>query len=122
MPNLATASSTTRALSAVAAHTVDAVKIYGRGQTWHLTIFALEQKFFDGMLTWKLGRLPVGEDVNSFSCDFQNLNFCGAQPGNIVGNYWFNWPVSQWGTRLRVDLKKVAYVQLAAYEVNPLAR
>jgi hypothetical protein len=33
MPDLATASSTTRALPAVAAHTVDATKTYGRGQT-----------------------------------------------------------------------------------------
>ncbi|KLD63304.1 carbohydrate porin, partial [Luteibacter rhizovicinus] len=48
-------------------------EVYGRGQTWHLTIFALEQKFLDDRLTLKLGRLPVGEDVNQFSCDFQNL-------------------------------------------------
>ncbi len=33
MSDVAAASSTTRALPAIAAHTVDAMKVYGRGQT-----------------------------------------------------------------------------------------
>jgi porin len=94
-------------------------EVYGRGQTWHLTVFALEQKFFDDRLTWKLGRLPVGEDINQFSCDFQNLTFCGAQPGNIVGSYWVNWPTSQWATVVKFDTTKDTFVQIAAYQVNP---
>ncbi|MDR6936964.1 carbohydrate porin [Luteibacter sp. 3190] len=94
-------------------------EVYGRGQTWHLTIFSLEQKFFDDRLTWKVGRLPVGEDINQFSCDFQNLNFCGAQPGNIVGDYWVNWPTSQWATVLKLDTTKDTFVQIAAYQMNP---
>ena len=48
-----------------------------------------------------------------------NLTFCGAAPGNIVGNYWFNWPVSQWASRIRTNLPGFGYVQLGAYEVNP---
>ncbi|WP_081916389.1 carbohydrate porin [Luteibacter sp. 9135] len=94
-------------------------EVYGRGQTWHLTVFSLVQKFFDDRLTWKIGRLPVGEDINQFSCDFQNLTFCGAQPGNIVGDYWVNWPTSQWATVLKLDTSKETFVQIAAYQVNP---
>ncbi|HEY4092939.1 MAG TPA: carbohydrate porin [Luteibacter sp.] len=94
-------------------------EVYGRGQTWHLTIFALEQKFFDGRLTWKLGRLPVGEDTNQFTCDFMNLSFCGAQPGNIVGDYWANWPTSQWATVVKFATTSDTWVQLAAYQMNP---
>jgi porin len=94
-------------------------EVYGRGQTWHLTVFSLEQKFFDGRLTWKLGRLPVGEDINQFSCDFQNLTFCGAQPGNIVGDYWVNWPTSQWATVLKLNTTDNTFVQIAGYQVNP---
>ncbi|QWT18825.1 carbohydrate porin [Bacillus sp. NP157] len=94
-------------------------EVYGRGQTWHLTIFALEQKFFDGALTWKVGRLPVGEDINQFSCDFQNLSFCGAQPGNIVGDYWINWPTSQWATVLKLNTSSDTFVQIAGYQMNP---
>ena len=69
-------------------------EIYGRGQTLHLTVFALHQDFFGGRLEWRFGRLPVGEDFASFPCDFQNLSFCGAPAGNIVGDYWINWPTS----------------------------
>jgi porin len=94
-------------------------EVYGRGQTWHLTVFSLEQKFFNDRLTWKIGRLPVGEDINQFSCDFQNLTFCGAQPGNIVGDYWVNWPTSQWATVLKLDTSKETFVQIAAYQMNP---
>jgi porin len=94
-------------------------EVYGRGQTWHLTIFALEQKFFDDKLSWKIGRLPVGEDINQFSCDFQNLSFCGAQPGNIVGDYWINWPTSQWATVLKLNTSSDTFVKLAAYQMNP---
>src|SRR6201991_2698164 len=93
-------------------------EVYGRGQTWHLTIFALEQKFLDDRLTVKLGRLPVGEDVNQFSCDFQNLTFCGAQPGNIVGDYWINWPTSQWATVLKFATTKDTFLQLGAYQLS----
>ena len=94
-------------------------EVYGRGQTWHLTVFALDQKWLDGLLDWRIGRLPVGEDIASFSCDFQNLTFCGAAPGNIVGDYWVNWPTSQWATRLKIKTSAEMYVQVAAYQLNP---
>ena len=71
------------------------------------------------MLDWKVGRLGVGEDFASFACDFQNLTFCGSDPGNLVGNYIFNWPVSQWATRLKVALDDFGYVQIGAYDINP---
>jgi len=95
-------------------------EVYGRGQTWHLTVFALTQKFFDDRLTWKLGRLPVGADIDSdMTCDFQNLTFCGSQPGNIVGDYWVNWPTSQWATVVKFATTKDTFLQIAAYQVNP---
>ncbi len=92
-------------------------EVYGRGQTWHLTVFALRQQVND-TLSWRVGRLPVGEDFASLPCDFQNLTFCGAQPGNIVGDYWVNWPTSQWGAWMRVA-KPTWYLQAGAYQVNP---
>ena len=94
-------------------------EVYGRGQTWHLTEFSLEQDFFDGALAVKAGRLPVGEDFAAFSCDFQNLTFCGSQPGNIVGGYWVNWPTSQWAVNIKLNTTKQTYVMLGAYQVNP---
>ena len=55
----------------------------------------------------------------SFSCDFQNLTFCGSQPGNLVGSYWVNWPTSQWATRLKVNTSEQTHLQAGVYQVNP---
>src|SRR5258708_4159629 len=57
-------------------------EIYGRGQTWHWTQFSYAQKYFDGILNWKIGRLVSGEDFADFSCEFMNLALCGLPPGN----------------------------------------
>jgi porin len=95
-------------------------EVFGRGQTWRLTQLWYDQKYFSGLLDWKIGRLTVGEDFAAFSCQFQNLTFCGSQPGNIVGDYWFNWPVSQWASRLKYNIDDGAgYFQVGAYQVNP---
>ena len=56
-------------------------EVFGRGQTARLTQFWFDQKYFDGAIDWKLGRMTYGEDYASFSCNFQNLTFCGAPPG-----------------------------------------
>jgi porin len=69
-------------------------------------------------LDWKIGRLTGGEDFADFSCEFTNLALCGPAPGNIAVNYWYNWPVSQWATRLRTSFKGFGYVQLGVFEVN----
>src|SRR5258706_3884231 len=94
-------------------------EVYGRGQTWHLTQFWLNQKLLDDRLQIKLGRLTVGEDFANFSCDFQNLTFCGSQPGNLVSGYWVNWPTSQWATRIKLQTSQQTYAQIGAYQVNP---
>ncbi len=92
--------------------------IYGRGQTWHWTQFSYSQKFLDGFLDWKIGRLVGGEDFADFPCEFMNLALCGPPPGNIAINYWYNWPVSQWGTRLRASFKGFGYVQVGVFDAN----
>jgi len=94
-------------------------EVYGRGQTWHLTQFWVNQKLLGDRLQIKLGRLTVGEDFASFSCEFQNLTFCGSQPGNLVSDYWINWPTSQWAARVKFQVSRERYVQLGVYQVNP---
>ena len=93
-------------------------EVYGRGDIWRLTDLWLDQGFYGGMLDLKLGRVTVGEDFASAACDFQNLTFCGSMPGNLVGDYWYNWPVSQWGTRFRVRIGTEGYFQLGLYQNN----
>ncbi|MCE9650508.1 MAG: carbohydrate porin [Parvibaculum sp.] len=94
-------------------------EIYGRGNIWRLSEFSYDQTYFDDTLDLKLGRVNPGDDFAVFACDFQNLTFCGAQPGNIAGSYWMNSPVSQWGTRLKVNIAKQFYVEGGAYQVSP---
>jgi porin len=94
-------------------------EVYGRGQTTRLTDFWFRQEYGGGLIDWKVGRMGVGEDFASFSCDFQNLTFCGSDPGNIVGDYIYNWPISQWGTRVKLRLDGFGYIQAGVYDVNP---
>jgi porin len=94
-------------------------EVYGRGQTTRLTQLWFGQKYLDGALDWKIGRMGVGADFAAFSCSFQNLTFCGSNPGNIVGNYIYNWPISQWATRIKLAPTEYGYIQVGAYDVNP---
>ncbi len=91
-------------------------EVYGRGQTARLTQFWYEQTM--DRFALKLGRATVGEDFDNFPCYFMNLSFCGSVPGNLVGSYWYNWPVSQWTARLRYNDGN-RYLQGAVYEINP---
>lgn len=94
-------------------------EVHGRGQTLRLTQLWVNQRLFDGRIDWKLGRMTFGEDFASFPCEFENLTFCGAAPGNLVPGFIYNWPVSQWATRLRYNVDGFGYVQAGAYDVNP---
>jgi len=91
-------------------------EINGRGHTWRLTQFWYEQSV--GAVDIKIGRDPPNDDFAAFSCDFQNLSFCSAAPGNIVTDTWFNWPIAEWFARLRIDVRE-AYIQTGAYVDNP---
>jgi porin len=94
-------------------------EVYGGGETFRLTLAALNQTFLDGRIDWLLGRLPGGQDFANFSCVFQNLAFCGSQPGNIVGAAWINAPISVWGTRLKLSMTNDTYAQVGGYQVTP---
>jgi len=101
-------------------HTLQQVQeIYGRGQTWRLSEFWYQQTWLDDRLLWKVGRVAAGETFGSFNCNFQNLTFCGPQPGSVRGDYWLNYPVSQWGTRLEFAVTPQVRVMLGVYQVNP---
>lgn len=93
-------------------------EVYGRGNIWRLTELSYEQGFADDTVDLKFGRVNPGNDFAMFSCDFENLTFCGAAPGNIAGDYWMNSPVSQWGARLKVYIAKGVYMQAGAYQID----
>jgi porin len=91
-------------------------EVYGRGQTWRLTEFWYQQVAADGHLVLKAGRIPAG-DFNAVDCDTTNLSFCGAMIGNLVGDYWFNYPISQWTGSVKVQNDN-AYIKVGVNEDN----
>lgn len=93
-------------------------EVYGRGQTFRVSQLWYEQAI-GARVRVKLGRTNTGEDFDSFPCDFQNLTFCGAQPGVMRGDYILAFPVAQWGVRFHVDAGAGFYVRTGAYDVNP---
>jgi porin len=93
-------------------------EVYGRGNFLRLTELSYEQVILDGRLDAKLGRLGVGGSFYNWSCQFMNLSFCGELPGNIVST-WYNWPVSQWGARLRLRLNEDMKIEAGIYQINP---
>lgn len=94
-------------------------EVWGRGQTWRLTQFWLNKGFFDHLLEVKAGRVTVGEDFDSFQSNFQNLAFGSGQPGNWRGDRWFNWPVSQWGGRIKLNITPEVFFQVGFYNQTP---
>jgi len=93
-------------------------EVYGSNQTWYWSQFWYDQKYPNGKLDWKIGRVSPGEYFAAFSCEFMNFTFCGSSPGNIAVSVWYNWPVSQLASRVRVNMD-FGYLQLGAFEVNP---
>lgn len=94
-------------------------EIYGRGQTWRLSEFWFGHRLLDDRVLLKLGRMNVGSEFGDFECSFANLSFCGNQAGNIVGDYWYNWPISQWAAVGRANTGADTYAKLGLYQINP---
>jgi porin len=95
----------------------ESLEVAGRGNIARLTEFWWRQELFNDQLTVKFGRLPQGEFA-AFPCEFFNLTFCGPPPGDIVGNYIFDWPITQWAAWARYNFSDYD-VMVGAYEVNP---
>jgi porin len=94
-------------------------EVFGRGNILRLTELYYSQKLFDNQLELKGGRLPVGSDFGFGKCEFINLTFCGNQPGNILGNYIWNWPVSQWAGVVHYNFAKDFQLSVGVYDANP---
>nr|MBA2814768.1 porin [Candidatus Pantoea persica] len=70
------------------------------------------------MVNLKAGRVTVGEDFDNFNSKFQNLAFGSGQAGNWRGDRWFNWPVSQWGGRVKLNITPEVFFQVGFYNQN----
>src|SRR6202050_2711917 len=93
-------------------------EVYGRGNILRLEQFAWDQKWFDGRIETTAGRLAFGDEFFSYPCDFINLTFCPGQAGNLVGDYIYNWPVSQWAAVAKVNFGTEGYVKAGVFDSN----
>jgi porin len=93
-------------------------EVFGRGRILRLVEFYYSQKLFDDLLEVKAGRLPVGSDFFYEKCDFLNLTLCGGQPGNIYGAYIYNFPISQMGGVVKLQLPGKLQFEAGIYDSN----
>jgi len=93
-------------------------EIHGRGSATRLSELWMSKGWFDGALDIKLGRMAAADDFATEECRFQNVAFCGSQPGNYV-NTIYNGPISSWGGRVQYRLLPGLLAQVGAYNINP---
>jgi porin len=94
-------------------------EVFGRGNIVRLEQFAWNQRWFDDRIETTVGRMAFGDEFFSYPCDFINLTFCPGQAGNLVGNYIYNWPVSQWAAVAKVNFGPDGYVKAGVFDANP---
>jgi len=93
-------------------------EVFGGGTRPRIVEFYYQQQLLNDRVTLKVGRMPESGDIFPFTCQFQNLTFCGTVPGYITPN-WYTWPVSQWGFSGHAKIGKQFEVQASIYQVNP---
>lgn len=94
-------------------------EIFGRGNITRISQFWLDQKLLDDRVSLRVGRVNAGSDFEAFDCHFINLSYCGNQVGNIVSDYWYNYPISQWGAIAKIRTGSRTSIKVGAYQVNP---
>jgi porin len=94
-------------------------EVYGRGNILRLEELAWNQKLLDDRIEITAGRLAFGDQFFSFPCDFINLTFCPGQAGNLVGDYIYNWPVSQWAVVGQLNFGSQGYFKAGIFDANP---
>ncbi|WP_416424606.1 carbohydrate porin [Pseudomonas sp. App30] len=92
-------------------------EISGNGSTTRLAELWFSKGFLDNALNIKAGRFSFGDDFAVEDCLFQNLAFCGSQPGNYVDSITQG-PVSTWAARVKYKLNDQVYAQVGVFDVN----
>ena len=94
-------------------------EVYGRGQTIRLTEFWYQQKYADGLIDWKVGRMPFGGEFAAFSCDFQNLNLLRVGPGQYCRRLHLQLADQPVGDPRQAGIERVRLFPGRVFDVNP---
>lgn len=92
---------------------LQAQEIYGAGfgQAVKLDWFYGEEKLFDDRVDLAFGRLAPGTDFDAspLYCDFMTLTICGHDRALTANQGFEDWPMSEWGGRIRVQTADQKY-------------
>jgi porin len=111
-----------RSLSADAIGNLFAVQqLYGAGQNFRIVELNYQQSLFADKLNFEVGWSPAGDYFASLPvfCNFQSGFICGHPSPMTTNSGAHNYPVGQWGARVRVNPKRQFYAQTGLYQVNP---
>ena len=99
-------------------HIQQVQEVDGRGQTTRLTQFWYRREFAER--TCRLARSAAWASAKILPrpATSRTFTFCGSDPSDIVGDYIYNWPISQWGARLKFSIENFGYIQAGVYDVN----
>ncbi len=98
-------------------------ELYGAGQNFRLAELNWQQDFLDHRLFMQLGWSPVGDDFARLPafCSFQNGIICGHANAMTTNSGAHNYPVAQWGGRVKWHATPNFYVAVGAYLDNEKA-
>ncbi|HEU0197599.1 MAG TPA: carbohydrate porin, partial [Nevskiaceae bacterium] len=94
-----------------------AQEIFGAGSYFRVPHLYIEQKLWNDLVDIKLGRLDQSIDFFPFSCDFQNLVFCGSGPGHTAHSVTL-YPLPQTGGSIIINPTWMWSVKFGAYRNN----
>jgi porin len=114
-----------RSLSADAIKNLFSVQqLYGDGQNFRIVELNYQQTLFADKLNFELGWQLAGDFFASLPafCDFQNGFICGHAAPMTTNSGAHNYPVGQWGARVRVNPTPQLYAQAGLFQANPKAQ
>jgi porin len=103
---------------------LQAQEIYGAGfgEPVKLVWFYGEEKLFDDRLNLAFGRLAPGADFNAspLYCNFMTLTICGHDRALTANQGFEDWPMSEWGGRIRVrPTDQPYYIMAGVFQSQP---
>ena len=99
----------------------DVQEVYGGGQTWRLGELTWDQAFAGDRVEVLVGRTFSGPEFGRtpVSCNFQSNDSCPG-PKALYQNGSMNaYPVSNWGGRIRLNVRQDLSFLAGAYQVDP---
>ena len=98
-------------------------QLYGAGQDFRLAELNYQQELDNRKFEIELGWSPLGDDFANLPgfCEFQNGVICGHANAMTTNSGAHNFPIAQWGARVKVRASPGFYVEAGAYRVNPNA-